>query len=611
LPPPRTRNQKQQPINFSFFSNFTMTDDGGWGELFALAEGKVPEPVEERKSNNAPAQKRKRQQQEQYHQLFDDYLHDRTKNSCVDIWPDWTTLKGSIIKPACHGWRKGEEDSRESTCHTCGDSRLHHLLACTTKRWPLELFCCVRNLRTAAKLLLTSTEELNISAIQNECKRFEKVCIKLKSPDYQLLEIKCGEAQLLVQRLWRSGDCSRSTKVDDAIRIIVACDSVYYQLYYLSITGKLLGSCIPHPLQYFGQPNLTMALSDATNCMKEFTGQLRKSLPSKELQELMSRYGIDNDPESEHPLSALHHYRWLETVTLFHGSGWMSSDRVREETWRRVKTVQEEHETPGPTLLSEWRDSSRDFLCHLYAYATVPNSSLDRIQQLLSQHNVRNGIVELGAGTGYLAHLLRKKGVRVEAYDICPTSTSNDGMSHNGNEYHGGTPSFVRVEKGNIGILSSITGLDHRALLLCYPPPKSSMAYDALLRFLEHGGNVFIHVGEFKGLTGSTDFERCLQKRFKCVERFPCLTWGTDTSEMTVWTKKGPDTPKSLFLPCSNCREVEATKRCRLQRYLQYCSKECFDDHDSLRREHLRMSMIDDAKGRLSFNNKDHFSSLK
>jgi hypothetical protein len=61
----------------------------------------------------------------------------------------------------------------------------------------------------------------------------------------------------------------------------------------------------------------------------------------------------------------------------------------------------------------------------------------------------------------------------VEAYDICPTHKSD------GNEYHGGTPPFVRVEKGNVGILSSVTGIAHKALLLCYPPPKSSMAYDA------------------------------------------------------------------------------------------------------------------------------------
>jgi hypothetical protein len=384
----------------------------------------------------------------------------------------------------------------------------------------------------------------------------------------------------------------------------VACDAIYYQLYYLQITGTLVatGSFVPHPLQYFGLAHL--APDDAKKSVKAFTRKARRSLPNKELIELESRYGIDSDVQSEHPLSALHQCHLLESVTLFHESRWMSSDRVCEETWRQVKVVQEEHETPGPTLLSEWRDSSRDFLCHLYAYATVPNSSLDRIMQLLSQHNVRNGIIELGAGTGYLAHLLRQKGVKVEAYDICPTHKSD------GNEYHGGTPPFVRVEKGNVGILSSVTGLEHRALLLCYPPPKSSMAYDALHRFLELGGNVFIHVGEFKGLTGSTDFERYLQKRFHCVERSPCLTWGTDASETTVWTKKGPNTPKSLLLPCSGCKEVEATKRCRLQRYLQYCSKTCFDDHASLRKEHLRMSMIDDAKGGLAFENNEHFSSL-
>jgi hypothetical protein len=582
-------------------------DDGGWGELFALAEGKVTEPVVEvPKPKTSPThKKRKRQQQEQSHPTLDEYLKDRTKSPFVDQWPDWMATKGSLTKRSCRGWRNDAESSPGASpaCVTCGDSRLHHLAACTTKHSDLEVFCSVRNLRAAAKLLVTD-EEMNIPAIQRIWKLLEEAYVRFSSPEYRLLRSKCDAARPLVQRLLRTSTAagSRSTKVDDAVRLIVACDAIYYQLYYLEITGTLgsTGNFVPHPLQYFN-----LAPDDAKKSVKEFTRKVRRSLPSKEFIELESRYGIDSGVPSEHPLSALHHFHFLESVTLFHESGWMSSDRVFKETWRQVKVVQEEeHETPAPAVLSEYRDSSRDFLCHLYAYATVPNSSLDRIVQLLSPHNVRNGIIELGAGTGYLAHLLREKGVKVEAYDICPTHKSD------GNEYHGGTPPFVRVEKGNVGILSSVTGIAHKALLLCYPPPKSSMAHDALQRFVEAGGNVFIHVGEFKGLTGSTDFERYLQKRFHCVERSPCLTWGTDASEMTVWIKKDPKTSKSLLLPCSGCREMEATKRCRLQRYLQYCSKACFDDHASLRREHLRMSMIDDAKGSLAFDNNEHFSSL-
>jgi hypothetical protein len=583
----------------------TDADDGGWGELFALAEGKVAEPVKASKSDKSPTpKKRKRQQRDQSHQTFDEYLKDRTKSAGVDQWPDWMATKGSLTKPSCHGWQNTESSSGESSaCSTCGDSRLHHLIACTTKHSHLEVFCSVRNLRASAKLLVTD-EELNVTTVKKIWKIFEQAYVRFASPEYNLLRSKCDAARPLMQRLLRIAGSSRSTKVDDAVRLIVACDAIYYQLYYLQITGILggTGNFVPHPLQYFGLAQL--APNDAKKSVKEFTRKGRPSLPSKDFIELESRYGIDSDMQVEHPLSALHHFHFLESVTLFHESGWMSSDRVCEETWRQVKVVQEEHETPAPTLLSQWRDSSRDFLCHLYAYATVPDSSLERIMELLSQHKVRNGIIELGAGTGYLAQLLRQKGVKVEAYDICPTHKSD------GNEYHGGTPPFVRVEKGNVGILSSVTGLAHKALLLCYPPPKSSMAYDALQRFVEVGGNVFIHVGEFKGLTGSTDFERYLQKKFHCVERSPCLTWGTDASEMTVWTKKAPNTPKSILLPCSCCRKAEATKRCRLQRYLQYCSKACFDDHASLRREHLRMSMIDDAKGNLAFENDEHFSSL-
>ena len=46
---------------------------------------------------------------------------------------------------------------------------------------------------------------------------------------------------------------------------------------------------------------------------------------------------------------------------------------------------------------------------------------------------------------------------------------------------------------------------------------------------------VLIHIGEFKGLTGSSPFEHYLLRYFYCTDRWPCLTWGTDAAEVTVW----------------------------------------------------------------------------
>jgi len=34
------------------------------------------------------------------------------------------------------------------------------------------------------------------------------------------------------------------------------------------------------------------------------------------------------------------------------------------------------HEKPTPPILAEWRDSCRDWLCNLYAYATVSDKAI-------------------------------------------------------------------------------------------------------------------------------------------------------------------------------------------------------------------------------------------
>jgi len=594
-------------------------DDDAWGDIFAKAEGKMdPTPVNESSKKESP-RKRKRHWQDSSQQQTStlvEYLSERTSSASAldDHWPVWMILGDSLSKSSCRAWiheTSGSSLSSSSTCQACGDSPFHHRVVCSAEakqQWPAQLFGCLRNLRCSSKLLLLQNEQLNVRIIKEEGKLLEQICSRLlHSPEHTLLLRKCNDVRHLVPRLWRAND--PTTSAGDAVRLFIACDAIYYQLYYLQITGKLPSDdqYIPHPLEYFGRSNLTLDINAAKARLQKWTSKMRRKLPEQSLQNLMARYGMEHNPRSENPLSALHYYRLLETVSVLgKADDWMNDG----DLWSQVsKAHQEEHETTAPPLLCDWRDSCRDFLCHLYAYATIPNAGLNRIQQLLKQYNVRDGVVEVGAGTGYLAHLLSDRGISVAAFDICPTSKTD------GNEYHGGTPSFVRVEKGNVRTLSkaSIPGLDRKALLLCYPPPKSSMAYDCLRRFLDEGGSCFIHVGEFKGLTGSADFEVCLLKRFDCIERLPCLAWGTDASEVTFWLKKDPSKPTkaSLLLPCSHCQKKEATKRCRLLRYLEYCNVECFKKHEPFRKEHLRMSMIDTmAMESLDFASSKHFSSL-
>jgi hypothetical protein len=106
-----------------------------------------------------------------------------------------------------------------------------------------------------------------------------------------------------------------------------------------------------------------------------------------------------------------------------------------------------------------------------------------------------------------MAKLLQR--ITVQAYDVDPTSNSF-------NEYHGRTHPFVDVRRGHISTVFN-GDIQSTALLLCYPPPQMKMAYNALKTFMDKGGSTFIHVGEWKGLTGSAEFEELLQRNWRCV----------------------------------------------------------------------------------------------
>ena len=87
-------------------------------------------------------------------------------------------------------------------------------------------------------------------------------------------------------------------------------------------------------------------------------------------------------------------------------------------------------------------------------------------------------LLEVGAGTGFWASLLRKRGCEVEAVDVAPP-----GDKHN--EYHGRLPPFTAVRRSS----AAHATYPHAAtLFLCYPPPHSTCALQALDLFKGGGG---------------------------------------------------------------------------------------------------------------------------
>ena len=377
-------------------------------------------------------------------------------------------------------------------------------------------------------------------------------------------------------------------------------------------------SFLPHPLEYFGLNFLVMDPDHSYRSKEKLLASIKDDIDDHlELEPLLTELRQVYDPqtltptdsqnEKDHALSAIHRCRLLETISLFHHSGWSSSAKAQKQAVSSLTKDIEVHETAAPALLMEWRDSCRDFMCNLYAYATLTSDSVERIADTLKKCQIDGGVMEIGAGTGYVAKLFRTAGIQVDAWDIHPTD--NTAM----NEYHGFTPPFLDVCKSAKFPVSS--NAENVALLLCYPPPDSPMAYDTLTAYLQNGGTCVVHIGEFKGLTGDGRFERLLTKRLSCSnDRFPCLSWGADASHVTVWAEPEKDrkekTDSKLLLPCSNCNQSEATSRCRLVRSIVYCSQHCFKEDAVGRTCRLKIAMIELDSTVLNFQNKQHFSAL-
>ena len=669
----------------------TMTD-AGWGDLFAKAAGldDIPMSSEKistdgRKQIQASASRissvqrgRKRRRRSiaegdvstDHSDAFSKMLGGRTQEvDSSDPWPYWMSLELSMSKNSmCKGWKAEEDRRRYASCSNCGTSALYHRLVVNKKciddegkkSWPFHFYVALRNIRCCAKFIALSDRYSEathyLDSLRDQESQLDEfahlIPSQLHPEEGSLILSKLQQVELSLQKLLRtvenspkkqltSGNLERNLLIflETAARVIIACDALYYRLYYLQIARRLpVWRCqrngissinfLPHPTLYFGLDFHTMDirrsavagevwLQGSTDASAAIFDPVLSQL--KDYEKVGSSASVASENGGKHALLQIHWCRLHEAITIFVASGWMRLPRVKKQvvqslvtttTNETAKDIHSHHETPAPSILVEWRDSCRDFMCNLYAYATLSSENLTNISKVLLDLNLAGGIVEVGAGTGYIAKILQRRTIQVEACDLYPTDRSEKTQ----NEYHGATPSFVSVAKStNLSLKNS----RDKALLLCYPPPDSPMAYDTLQDYSRAGGKCLIHIGEFKGLTGNAKFERLLAGHWNCILRDPCLTWGSDASHVSVWVKM--DDPDQLrtslpssrwLLPCSYCQSREASRRCRLARAIVYCSKSCFEKDSLVRKHRLRLNMIEMDENVLNFEDERHFLPL-
>jgi hypothetical protein len=138
-------------------------------------------------------------------------------------------------------------------------------------------------------------------------------------------------------------------------------------------------------------------------------------------------------------------------------------------------------------------------------------------------------IVEMGAGTGYWAHLLRAMGGDIIAYDKWTDNHDAFGI----NMWHAPDKQYSHVDNGDPEIL--VKHKD-RTLFLCWPPCDDSMAVDCLKYWK---GKNLIYVGEEKGGSTANDkFFKILETEFFRTLRQEIPQWMCANDSLEVWTRK-------------------------------------------------------------------------
>ena len=164
--------------------------------------------------------------------------------------------------------------------------------------------------------------------------------------------------------------------------------------------------------------------------------------------------------------------------------------------------------------------AQRDELRARYSFA-VPNSAA------IAAIVACGPILEIGAGTGYWAYLLRAAGADVLAYDDAPPGGERP------NIWHPADRPFSEVLPGGP---TEAARCPERSLLLVWPPYDRAMAAAALRAYR---GPTLIYVGEDRGgATATVSFFTSLERDWQRRRRVAIPTWHRIADSLQVFARK-------------------------------------------------------------------------
>lgn len=163
--------------------------------------------------------------------------------------------------------------------------------------------------------------------------------------------------------------------------------------------------------------------------------------------------------------------------------------------------------------------SRRSELVKRFSWA-IPNTEAVRAIAALPR------IVEIGAGTGYWASLIRSEGGDIIAYDL----------AHQRENPWGHNVEHFPIRWGGVSKLRTPECRDRETLFLCWPPYGEPMAFQALRSFK---GQWVVYVGEDTwGCTGDEKFHRRLGQKWDHMQEIAIPQWSGIHDSVNIYRRK-------------------------------------------------------------------------
>ena len=189
---------------------------------------------------------------------------------------------------------------------------------------------------------------------------------------------------------------------------------------------------------------------------------------------------------------------------------------------------------------------SRKTLCKVFGWAVPNQAALDAILAFSE-----GSIVEIGAGRGYWAALLKLMGADIRAYDEKPP--------HRAANYYCADEleSIVSVyHPVKFGGPEMVQYFSDRTLLMIWPSYSEPWAYEATRLFHELGGTKVIHVGEgWGGCTADDGFFQYIDHHKSDIDHVDIPTWYGIRDYVQLITLNHNPEPFVVHRRCYECHE--------------------------------------------------------